>query len=396
MTLNFVSGNRLTLLHGNEQYFPALLSAIALARAEIHLETYIFANDTTGRRIAEALRDAAQRGVRVNLTVDGFGARNFALDFQPALEAAGVRCLRYRPEIGTFHLRRHRLRRMHRKLSVIDAQVAFVGGINIADDHRNDWGHPDLDYAIRVEGPLVSDVLAGARRMWEIVAWANFKRRLRNLPAPPAAPRPVGTQNAAFVVRDNIRHRNAILHAYIAAIQAAQTEIIIANAYFFPGVRFARALYAAARRGVRITILLQGKTDHPLLRYATQALYNAAVEAGIRVFEYEHSLMHAKVAVIDGQWATIGSSNIDPFSLLLAKEANVVVSDPTLAGELHASLHDALRNGAKEISPATLSCAPWSARLLRWLSYCAVRALLGLAGYSRRHWHAGDEPPKAL
>ncbi len=395
MNPSFVSGNRLTLLHGNAHYFPALLSAIAQARAEIHIETYIFANDATGHRIAEALCNAAQQGVRVSLTVDGFGARNFAIDFQASLEAAGVRCLHYRPEIGTFHLRRHRLRRLHRKVVVIDAHVAFVGGINIADDHRSAWGHPDLDYAIRVEGPLVGHILDGARRMWEIVAWANFKRRLRNPPLSQAETRPLGEQCAAFVIRDNIRHRNAILHAYIAAIQAAENEIIIANAYFFPGVRFARALYAAARRGVRIVILLQGKTDHPLLRYATQALYSAAIEAGIRVFEYEQSFMHAKVAVIDGEWATIGSSNIDPFSLLLAKEANVVVRDATLAGELRASLHDAMRNGAKEISPATLSCDPWSARLLRWLSYGAVRALLGLAGYSHRHWQPGDEPPKA-
>jgi len=389
----FVPGNRLTLLQGSDNYFPALLSAIALADREIYLETYIFSDDAVGHAVADALAAAARRGVQVNLTVDGFGGRNFPSTFRNGLDAAGVRCLLYRPEIGTFHLRRHRLRRLHRKLVVVDACIAFVGGINVADDLGAGKGQPHLDYAVRVDGPLVSDILQAMRRMWEIVAWANLKRRFRSPPLAQANIRPVGEQSAAFVIRDNIRHRNAILHAYIAAINAAKDEILLANAYFFPGVRFGRALYAAARRGVRISILLQGKTDHPLLRYATQALYSASIQAGIRIFEYEHSLMHAKVAVIDGHWATIGSSNIDPFSLLLAKEANIVVQDARLAKELHASLHDALRNGALEISPTALTRQPWPSRLLRWLSYGAVRALLGLAGYSRRHWQASDDAP---
>ena len=392
MSPEFLSGNRLTLLNSGAEYFPALLAAIESASREIYLESYIFADDEIGHDVATALCQAAARGVQVNVTVDGFGARNFTADFLPRLSAAGVRTMLYRPEIGRFHLRRHRLRRLHRKLVVIDARIAFVGGINVIDDNNAPTEMcPRFDYAVCIEGPTMRQVHHAVCRMWEIVAWVNFKRRFRL--APPTTPccEPVGTQISAFLIRDNIRHRNDILHAYLQAINDAQHEILIANAYFLPGVRFGRALQAAARRGVKITVLLQGKTDHPLLRAATQALYAAALQTGIRIFEYEKSFMHAKVAVIDGQWATVGSSNIDPFSLLLAKEANLVVRDAVFAGELQASLQDAISSGSREMLADEFAKLPWHTHLLRWLSYAMVRALVGLTGYGQKHWQVDDE-----
>lgn len=391
MNPDVVSGNRLTLLNSGREYFPALLAAIAAAEREIFLESYIFADDPVGHEIASALSTAARRGVIVNVTVDGFGGRNFAEDFRPLLADAGVRSLFFRPEIKRFRFRRHRLRRLHRKLVVIDGRVAFVGGINIVDD---DNAPPDMrprfDYAVRVEGPVLEQMHGAVQRMWEILTWVNFRRRFRMTPIARPCCEPVGEQSAAFLIRDNIRHRNDILNAYIAAIDAAKTEILIANAYFLPGIRFGRSLYAAAQRGVRITILLQGKTDHPVLRYATQTLYAAALQAGIRIFEYEKSFMHAKVAVIDGEWATVGSSNIDPFSLLMAKEANLVVHDLRFAGELRDSLRAAMREGSREMLPADIHRQPWHSRLLRWLSYGLVRLLVGIAGYGGRHWQAED------
>lgn len=392
MIPEILDGNRLTLLNSGQEYFPALLAEIAAAKAEIYLETYIFADDAVGHEIAAALASAARRGVVVNLTVDGFGARNFATDFRPQLAQAGVRSLIYRPELAPLRLQRHRLRRLHRKLVVIDGRVAFVGGINIVDDdNAPSEMRPRYDYAVRVEGPVLRQMHGAVRRMWEIVTWVNFRRRFRIAPLVRSCCEPVGEQRAVFLIRDNIRHRNDILNAYIAAIDAAKNEILIANAYFLPGIRFGRALYAAAQRGVRITILLQGKTDHPLLRYATQALYAAGLQAGIRIFEYEKSFMHAKVAVIDGEWATVGSSNIDPFSLLLAKEANLVVRDRRFADELRGSLEAAMREGSREMLPEDLRRQPWHSRLLRWLSYGLVRFLVGIAGYGEQHWQAEDQ-----
>lgn len=394
MATEFLAGNRLTLLHSGNEYFPALLAAIEAASREIFLESYIYANDEIGHEVTGALCRAAARGVVVNVIVDGFGGRNFAADFLPRLLDANVRAMLYRPEIGRFHMRRHRLRRLHRKLVVIDARLAFVGGINIVDDNNApEEMRPRYDYAVLVEGPVLHQVHHAVRHVWEIVAWVNFKRRFRLAAVADPCCSPAGTQRAAFLIRDNIRHRNDILHAYIEAIEAAREEILIANAYFLPGVRFGLALQAAAKRGVKISILLQGKTDHPLLRFATQALYSLVLEQGIRVFEYEKSFMHAKVAVIDGEWATVGSSNIDPFSLLLAKEANLVVRDRDFAGQLRASIQAALADGARETRREDLHCLPWHSRFLRWLSYGVVRALVGITGYGPKHWQANEETP---
>jgi len=395
MAAEFLPGNRLTLLNSGSDYFPVLLAAIDAAEIEIYLESYIFANDEVGHAVAGALCRAADRSVQVNVTVDGFGARNFKIDFFSRLTAAGVRVMFYRPEIGPFHMRRHRLRRLHRKLVVIDARLAFIGGINIIDDDNAPPDmRPRLDYAVRLEGPALQQVHHAVRRMWETVAWVNFKRRFRLAPVATPVCAAAGNQSVAFLIRDNIRHRNDILHAYLDAIDAAQDEILIANAYFLPGIRFGRALFAAAQRGVRITVLLQGKSDHPLLRFATQTLYATTLAAGIRIFEYEKSFMHAKVAVIDGEWATVGSSNIDPFSLLMAKEANVVVRDPAFAGELQASLTSVMASGARELLVEELSRLPMHSRFLRWLAYALVRALVGMAGYSQRHWHSTDTTPE--
>lgn len=391
MTADFLPGNRLTLLNSGQEYFPALIAAIDLAETEIYLESYIFADDEIGHQVTGALCRAASRGVQVNVTVDGFGARNFATDFLPRMTAAGVRAMYYRPEIGRFRLRRHRLRRLHRKLVVIDARLAFVGGINIVDDNSGPLDmRPHYDYAVSIEGPTLGAIHHAARHMWEIVSWANFKHRFRQAPVAIPCCEPAGEQTAAFLIRDNIRHRNDILHAYLAAIDGAREEILIANAYFLPGVRFGRALYAAAQRGVRITVLLQGKSDHRLLRYATQTLYATALAAGIRIFEYERSFMHAKVAVIDGHWATVGSSNIDPFSLLVAKEANIFVRDSRFASELETSLRQAMTIGARELLSEEISRKPWRVRFLHWLAYGLVRAMVGIAGYGQRHWHSTE------
>ena len=395
MIVEFLPGNRLTLLNSGGEYFPALLAAIDAAKIEIYLESYIFANDEIGHEVANALCRAAERGVQVNVTVDGFGASNFKFDFLSRLTAAGVRAMFYRPEIGRFHMRRHRLRRLHRKLVVIDANIAFIGGINIIDDNNAPIDiRPRFDFAVRLEGPTLQQVHHAVRRMWETVSWVNFKRRFRLAPVATPVCEAAGNQEAAFLIRDNIRHRNDILHAYLDAIDGAKHEILIANAYFLPGLRFGRALYAAAQRGVRITVLLQGKSDHQLFRYATQTLYAAVLKAGIRIFEYEKSFMHAKVAVIDGQWATVGSSNIDPFSLLMAKEANLVVRDERFASELEASLKNAMASGARELLAEELSRLPIHSRFLRWLAYALVRAMVGIAGYRQRHWLAEETTPE--
>lgn len=382
----FLPGNRLTLLNSGGEFFPALLTAINEARHEVHLESYIFEDDRTGRDVAGALMAAARRGVSVRVLVDGFGAPAFSTTLLPALADAGVMALVYRPERARFNLRRHRLRRLHRKLAVIDGEIAFVGGINIIDDLNNPDHSPGrYDYAVRVEGPVLHPILHSMRRLWEVLVWVNFKRRYRLAPVEKSTISPRGEQQAAFLVRDNVRHRRDIEQAYLAAIDGAHDNILIANAYFLPGRRFRRALTNAAQRGVQVSILLQGRIEYRLLHYATQALYDKLLNSGIRIFEYGHSFLHAKVAVIDEQWATVGSSNIDPFSLLLSREANLVVLDAKFAEELRGSLGQAMQAGARELPPQQWQRLPWYSRVLRWGSYNLLRIAIGFTGYGGRH-----------
>ncbi|MDI6746272.1 MAG: cardiolipin synthase ClsB [Rhodocyclaceae bacterium] len=378
--VDFLPGNRLDLLKNGAEYFPALQAAIAAARSEIHLETYIFNADATGRRVVAALAAAASRGVAVRVLVDGFGARDFPQELGLMLVASGAMVEVYRAELGSFKLRRHRLRRLHRKLVVIDGCLAFVGGINVIDDVSPPA--PRLDYAVRVAGPLVATIHASVRHLWRLVGWAKLQRRPPSLPVSPWSGEPLaGTTTAAFLIRDNLRHRRDIEEAYLAALAEARSEVLLANAYFLPGWRFRRALRDAAARGVAVTILLQGRVEYALLHYATQALYRNLLDGGVRIFEYHAGYLHAKVAVVDDCWATVGSSNIDPFSLLLAREGNLVVQDGGFATQLRISLQHALANGASEVALPDLRRRSVLGRAVRWAAYGLVRLLLGITRY---------------
>ena len=383
----FLEGNSLQLLHSGGEYFPALIAAIDAAAYEIHLETYIFADDRTGRLVAGAMAAAARRGVAVRVLVDGFGARDFATGLGVSLATAGVEVMTYRPEAGQTRIRRHRLRRLHRKLAVVDGRIAFAGGINVIDDFDDgESAAPRFDYAVRIEGPLAERVHATVRHVWRLVRWASLGRRPPPPAALPRAARVCGTIRAALLIRDNLRHRHDIEHAYLQAIHSARSEILISNAYFLPGRSFRKVLLAAARRGVRVRLLLQGRSDHVLLHHATLSLYDRMLSAGIRVFEYQPAELHAKVAVIDNDWATVGSSNIDPFSLLLSREANLVVRDAAFAGELRSSLEAAIDSSMREIRVEDQRRRGWLARLVNAAAYSVVRFLIGVTRYGRRHY----------
>lgn len=384
--MRFLHGNRIQLLTNGTEYFPALIAAIDAASTEVRLETYIFENDVTGQAVSQALARAARRGVAVHVMVDGFGARNFVDSFGEFLQAAGVAVLVYRPEVARFRLRRYRLRRLHRKLAAIDGRIAFVGGINIIDDLNTPGQTPPRhDYALRVEGPLLAHVHETMLRLWNLVNWVTFRQYLDLQPALLPAPDNPGCIKAAFLIRDNLRHRHDIEEAYLAALEQAQNQVIIANAYFLPGRRFQKALIAAASRGVTVTLLLQGRIEYRLLHYATQALYGPLLRAGVRIHEYHAGFLHAKVAVIDHDWATVGSSNIDPFSLLLAREANVVIKDAGFAHELRSNLENSMATGAREICDGCWLTGSWYQRLRYRLAYSLVRLLIGMLGYGGQH-----------
>ncbi|MEW5770636.1 MAG: cardiolipin synthase ClsB [Pseudomonadota bacterium] len=383
------SGNRLILLENGTAYFPALLAALDGARHEIHLESYIFHADATGLAVAQALMRAARRGVVTRLMLDGFGARDLPARLQAELRNAGVELLFFRPDPRRLRLRRRRLRRMHRKLVLVDGRIAFVGGINVIDDLAGGkLAQPRQDYAVQIEGPLLADVHAAARRLWRMVGWSRMGLRRGEEAWLKPITAEVGSQRAEFLVRDSLARRREIENAYLEAIRGARLEIFIANAYFLPGLRFRHALVEAAQRGVRVVLIMQGYTDHPLYRAASRALYRHFLENGVEVFEYHASELHAKAAVVDGRWATVGSSNIDPFSLLLAREANVVAHDRRFAMDLLASMEDMIHRGGHRIHRMAWRRIPWYARLASWLAYGLVRGAMGVAGFAQG-WDGG-------
>jgi cardiolipin synthase len=298
------------------------------------------------------------------------------------LAAAGVKYFIFRPEISTFRLRKSRLRRLHRKLACIDAREAFVGGINIDDDGPpGARSMPRLDFAVRVRGPLLEPIHNTMCNLWSQLRLVNLGRRYSPSPPPSPTIAPQGSVTATFLARDNVRHRHDIEDAYLAALEEAKESVIIANSYFLPGRQFRNALIATVKRGVKVTLLIQGRVEYRFLHYASVGGYDRLMAAGVDVFEYHKSFLHAKVAVIDQRWATVGSSNIDPFSLLLAREANVVVDDAGFASELERRLQRAIAEGATPLAKAH-PLALYQ-RTIHWLAYGLARLMIGLTGYGR-------------
>ncbi len=386
------TGHQLTLLEGSAELFPALVAAIEAARHEVWLETYIFDFTGASQAVAVALERAALRGVRVRVVVDGFGTPAVPADWRTRLRLAGVDWQVYAPVGSLGVLWPGSWRRLHRKLCVVDDQVAFCGGINILDDlHDPNHGAlqaPRLDFAVQARGPLVHEVQRAISLVWQRVravhsldphALADALRH-RGRPARQASSDAAGTVRAALLLRDNLRNRAQIEKAYLRAIGRAQEEVLIANAYFVPGRKLRLALVRAARRGVRVTLLLQGRYEYFMQYYASRPVYDSLLRAGVAIHEYASSFLHAKVAVVDGRWSTVGSSNLDPLSLLLAREANVVVEDPEFAALLRERLLHAITQHGQATDPVVYGQRPLRQRFLERLALVVMRLALLVQG----------------
>ena len=406
-----LEGHQVRLLEGAQAFFQALVQDVDRAVHEVRMETYIFMFDATGVLVAQALERAAQRGVAVYLVMDGVGTPHLEASWAQRFNAAGVHWHIYLPlgRLGVFMP--SRWRRLHRKLCVVDGTVAFCGGINVMDDFQDpNYGQlasPRLDFAVRVTGPLVQEVHETTLQFWwrlqavrtlrqtdfasawqalhEAVALALGQQPPRQgmhlEGAGPQAPR----VRAALMLRDNLSHRTLIERSYRKAIGEATQEIIIANAYFLPGRKLRQGLIHAAQRGVRVKLLLQGRYEYFMQFHATRPVYGALLAAGVEIHEYSVSFLHAKVAVIDKQWATVGSSNLDPLSLLLAREANVLVQDAAFARQLRNRLEVAMAAGGVRVNPDDFAKRPWRQRFLDRLAFGVMRLLLLLHG--KPNWH---------
>ena len=396
-------GHQLQLIEGGDAYFQRLIAAIDQARSQVQLETYIFDVHGQAQAVAEALERAAWRGVRVWLVVDGVGTGALPEPWRSRLAQAGVECRIYSP-LGTLGLLfPSRWRRLHRKLCVVDGRLAFCGGINILDDwydpRHGALEHPRLDFAVQAQGALVQQVQETMTQLWWRLQAVRHVRQ-HNFPEAFSSFRAAGLHlpwahegggegqlvaRAGLLLRDNVLHRKQIEQAYLRAIGDARQEILIANAYFLPGRRLRRALVLAAQRGVRVRLLLQGRYEYFMQYHAVRTVYGQLLAAGVEIHEYTASFLHAKVAVVDPQrerpWATVGSSNLDPLSLLLAREANVVVVDRAFARQLHSRLEQVMAEHSEPVSQDSILQRAWQQRWRDRLAFGLMRLALLLSGF---------------
>ena len=403
-TPEFAHDHDVRLYQGAQELFPALVEAMDAALSDIQFETYIFDFTGAGSSVGEALARAAQRGVRTHLVVDGVGTGRLPAPWAARLTAAGVQWRVYSPLGRLGLLLPSRWRRLHRKLCVVDGRVLFCGGINVLDDfHDPNHGAldaPRFDFAVRATGSLVVQASDAMEQLWwRMQAVRDVRKRrlpealqaLRTASAQRHAEQQIGhlrgsgaQVRAALVLRDNVRNRARIEKTYLRAIGSARHEVIIANAYFVPGRKLRKALLMAARRGVRVRLLLQGRYEYFMQYHAARPVYGPLLEAGVEIHEYAPSFLHAKVAVVDAlgdrPWATVGSSNLDPLSLLLAREANVVVEDTAFARDLRQRLVHAMQHAGRRMDPARYAGRPLRQRVLDRLAFGLMRLALWLTG----------------
>jgi cardiolipin synthase len=346
-SVTYVANNDVILLESGSTYLPALLAALEAARHEILYETYIYAEDETAGAITKALVKAAERGVKVRVLVDWFGTGNRTANGLRQLFAAS--CVHYRMFNPWF---KRGVARSHRKITVIDRELAFVGGINTNDDMLCDYEPykplpaPRWDFAVQVRGPLVTEIHREAQAQWTRAGHLPLVRRMKLFREMRKRPAALGDHpmRAAFVVRDNLRNRRTIQRAYLQAIGRARKRVLMATPYFAPGRKFRDALCQAARRGVDVCLLI-GVGEFRLQDAVAASYYPELLEAGVRIVEYRKTQLHAKIAVVDDNWATVGSSNCDGLSLFVNQEANVVVRNAIFAGSVALQIQLGIADG---------------------------------------------------
>ncbi|MBK9636432.1 MAG: hypothetical protein IPO63_00915 [Bacteroidetes bacterium] len=341
---DFIAGHSIRLIHGGESYFDTLLEMINESKHVLHLQVYIFDFDTTGKEIIEALKNAASRGVSIYLVVDGFGSMSLGNNFvhQMKMQNISFRFFSPLPFPGILQAGR----RLHHKVCVADKKKALVGGINIADKYRgNNDELPWLDYALLVEGNVVSEIDEVCERIFNKKFTLNrIKGKLRSIPMQTNGVKVRMTRN------DWIRGKNEISAAYKTMLGNASNEILIVASYFIPSSRLLKILVRASNRGRKVNIVLGKISDVPFIKPATQYLYGKLLRNGIRIFEYKEAVLHAKVCVVDQEWVSIGSLNLNHLSEMLSLELNLEVLDSSFGASLNNEFHQLIQQHCVEVN----------------------------------------------
>lgn len=379
------SNNRVELLENGEEYFPRVFEAMRAAKSEILLETFIVFEDKVGAELQQILIEAAQRGVRTTVSLDGFGCGELSTGYLSALSDAGVHLQIFDPAPKHLGIRTNWFRRLHRKIVVIDGLIAFIGGINFSGDHLADFGpEAKQDYSVEIQGPVVADIhhfallqsgRPGRARFW----WQRRRQRLEEMAFTDH------DGQVRLVFRDNDQHNTDIEDVYLQVLRKAKRRVIIANAYFFPGYRLLREIRNAARRGVEVRLILQGQPDMLVAKLAARMTYDYLLRAGVQIHEYCQRPLHGKVALVDDDWSTVGSSNLDPLSLSLNLEANVLIRDRAFNQHLYERLEDLSQNHCKAMDAKLLPRGRIWHMTVGFLVFHFLRHFPAMAGWLPAH-----------
>jgi len=379
------SNNRVQLLENGEEYFPRVFEAMRAAKSEILLETFIVFEDKVGAELQQILIEAAQRGVRTTVSLDGFGCGELSTGYLSALSDAGVHLQIFDPAPKHLGIRTNLFRRLHRKIVVVDGLIAFIGGINFSGDHLADFGpEAKQDYSVEIQGPVVADIhhfallqsgRPGRARFW----WQRRRQRLEEMAFTDH------DGQVRLVFRDNDQHNTDIEDVYLQVLRKAKRRVIIANAYFFPGYRLLREIRNAARRGVEVRLILQGQPDMLVAKLAARMTYDYLLRAGVQIHEYCQRPLHGKVALVDDDWSTVGSSNLDPLSLSLNLEANVLIRDRTFNQHLYERLEDLSQNHCKAMDAKLLPRGRIWHMTVGFLVFHFLRHFPAMAGWLPAH-----------
>lgn len=362
------------LVHSGEDYFSRLQTIISNAQKEIHLQTYIFENDSTGLEIVGALKEAVDRNVKVYVLLDGYGSFNLSNSFFRDLVKHGINIRFFSPwySINNFYVGR----RMHHKIIVVDGEVAVIGGINIADKYRgSDSALPWLDYAIQINGA------AFCKPLQQLCGNIYFKLNKRTKRTTITGIH--GNKEAVIKLLRNdwLNQKNEISNAYISKLRKAEKEVVVVASYFLPGRKFSKVLKRAAKRGVKIKIILSGVSDLPIVMRATRYLYSSLLKQGIELLEWNKSVLHGKLALVDDTWATIGSFNINHLSSYGSIEMNVETNSPKFLQTLNEDLRGIIEQCEAVTFETIKSRKGILESLKNWTAYFLVRIALVIATY---------------
>lgn len=383
-SLAYTNINKVKLIRAGRSYFETLLRLIYEAKDTIHIQTYIYDDDETGRQVADALKQAVKRKVNVYLIVDGYASQSMSGTFIKELRQFGVHFRFFKPFLRSKYF--YFGRRMHHKVAVVDARYALVGGVNIADRYNDMPGKSAwLDFALYAEGEIAKNLC--------VLCWKTWKGFATNMGITPCEEEQINfeiapEESSRVRMRRNdwIRRKNEITATYISMLRNANKNVTILCSYFLPGKVIRKQMIYAIRRGVKIRVIAAGPSDVMLAKYAERWLYDWLLRSGIELHEYQKSILHGKIATSDDEWMTIGSYNLNNISTYASIELNLDVRNPAFAKSVRETLDEIITNDCVQITTLYQTKTKNIFKQLRgWVSYQFIRVVFYLFTFYFKH-----------